>query len=338
VIKSLSKIICFLSALLLLQRASAQDPHFSQFFSSPLTLNPAFTGKFAGTLRVAGNYRNQWPTINNAYTTAALSVDFPILQNSIANNDTWGLGLSGYNDNSANGAVKFNYASFSTAYHKGLDEDGFHQLGAGFQVTYANMLINTNSLKFEDQLTNAGFTGVTSEVFNNGTLKSSYLDVNAGILYNGSTNERNNFYFGISMYHLNRPRQDFTGANYVLYPRTTIHAGGFFPVGATTTLHLSALQMFQAGASETMFGGALQFNANPDDPSPTSLYVGSWMRFNDAIIPYLGLEFSQFRLGLTYDYNVSSLKTASQNRGGIELSLIYILKPSTEKPINCPKF
>ncbi len=335
---SLPKIICFFFISLLSIAASAQDPHFSQFFSSPLTLNPAFTGKFFGSFRVAGNYRNQWPSINNAYTTATASIDFHVLQDKIANNDTWGLGLVGYNDNSSNGAVKFNYASFSTAYHKGLDEDGFHQLGAGFQITYANMLINTSNLKFEDQLTNAGFTGVTSEVFNNSILKSSYVDVNAGILYNGSTNDRNNFYFGISMYHINRPRQDFTGAEYVLNPRTTFHAGGYFPLGTSTTLHLSALQMLQGGASETLFGGALQFSANPDDLRSTSLYAGSWLRFKDAIIPYLGLEFNDFRIGVTYDYNTSSLKTASQSRGGIEISLIYTRKPSTERPISCPKF
>src|SRR2546430_13248645 len=85
----------------------AQDPHFSQFFASPLTLNPAFTGKFDGNLRIAGNYRNQWPSINRAYTTATVSIDFPIMKNRIAANDTWGLGLMGYTDQSANGAVKF---------------------------------------------------------------------------------------------------------------------------------------------------------------------------------------------------------------------------------------
>ena len=208
------KQIIFYCLCLLLGTVSAQDPHFSQFFSSPLTLNPAFTGKFFGTYRVAGNYRNQWPAIDNAFTTATASIDFHILQNKIASNDTWGVGFVGYNDNSSNGAVKFNYASVSTAYHKGLDEEGLQQLGAGFQVTYANMLINTNQLKFEDQLTSSGFTGVSSEVFNTSTLKSSYVDVNAGILYNGSTTDRNNFYFGVSMYHINRPRQDFTGAAY----------------------------------------------------------------------------------------------------------------------------
>ncbi len=321
-----------------LAAANAQDPHFSQFFSSPLTLNPAFTGKFDGTFRVAGNYRNQWPTINNAFTTSTVSADFHILQDRIASNDTWGLGVVGYNDNSANGAVKFNYASLSTAYHKGLDEDGFNQLGAGFQVTYANMLINTANLKFEDQLTGSGFTGVTSEVFNGSTLKSNYLDVNAGLLYNGTTGERNNFYFGVSMYHINRPKQSFTGAEYVLNPRTTFHGGGYFPLGEKTTLHVSALQMFQGGASETMVGGAIQLNATPDLPKSTSFYFGTWVRFNDAIIPYLGLEFDDFRFGATYDYNSSSLKTASQNRGGIEISLIYTRRPSTDRPVNCPKF
>lgn len=323
---------------LLSTTATAQDPHFSQFFSSPLTLNPALTGKFSGDYRISGNYRNQWPTINNAFTTATASADFHILQNKIASNDTWGLGFVGYNDNSSNGAVKFNYASLSTAYHKGLDEEGIHSLGAGFQVTYANMLINTAQLKFEDQLTSSGFTGVSSEVFNSSTLKSSYVDVNAGILYNGSTSDRNNFYFGVSMYHINRPRQDFTGAQYILNPRTTFHGGGYFPLGPNSTLHVSALQMFQGGASETMLGGAIQLSATPDAAKPTSFYFGSWMRFNDAIIPYLGLEFDDFRLGLSYDYNSSSLKTASQNRGGIEISLIYIHRPSTDRPVNCPKF
>src|SRR5678810_1107516 len=65
--------------LMIAANVLAQDPHFSQFFSSPLTLNPAFTGKFNGQVRAAANYRNQWPTINRAYETGTASVDFPIL-------------------------------------------------------------------------------------------------------------------------------------------------------------------------------------------------------------------------------------------------------------------
>ena len=330
--------LIFIWGMMITVMLSAQDPHFSQFFSSPLTLNPAFTGKFFGAYRISGNYRNQWPTFNNAFTTTTASIDFQILKNKIIAADTWGVGVMGYSDNSANGAIKFNYASFSTAYHKGLDEDGLHQIGAGFQVTYANTIVNTNLLTFEDQLTTGGFTGVTSEVFSSSTLNSNYIDVNAGLLYNGSTNDRNNFYFGLSMYHINRPNQKFIGAEYFLTPRTNFHAGGYFAIGETTTMHLSALQMFQGGFSETMVGGAVQLNTNPNDSKSTSLYVGTWMRFNDAIIPYIGVEFGDYRLGASYDYNSSLIRTATQNRGGIEISLIYIRRPSTDRPVNCPKF
>src|SRR3954451_21884956 len=102
------KVSFLLVFLFILLKAKAQDPHFSQFFASPLTLNPALTGKFDGDLRVTGNYRNQWPTINRAFTTTTVSADLPIMRNSISSNDTWGLGIMGYTDQSANSALKFN--------------------------------------------------------------------------------------------------------------------------------------------------------------------------------------------------------------------------------------
>jgi len=77
-----------LTLFLGLPAAKAQDPGFSQFFASPLTLNPALTGKFNGIVRVAGNYRNQWPSINNAFITSTISVDAPIMTNRLPENDT----------------------------------------------------------------------------------------------------------------------------------------------------------------------------------------------------------------------------------------------------------
>jgi len=316
----------------------AQDPHFSQFFASPLTLNPAFTGKFSGNYRVAGNHRNQWPSINNAFITSTASVDFHILENKIRNNDMFGVGFMFLNDNSANSAVKFNYAGISTAYHKGLDEDGNNQLGIGVQATYSNMLINTTSLKFEDQLTTLGFTGTTNEVFNNATLQSNYFDLNAGILYTGSSNETNNYYAGISMYHINNPKQKFTGTAYIINPRITFQAGYYFTLNDNVGFHLSGLHSTQGGTTETLLGGAVQLNADPLATNPVSVYVGSWIRFKDAIIPYVGVEFSNTRLGISYDVNSSSLKTATVGKGGLEISLIYSHQPNTDKPINCPKF
>ena len=321
----------------------AQDPNFSQFFASPLTLNPALTGKFDGIFRVAGNYRNQWPSINNAFVTKTASADFHLLRDYLSDIDRWGVGILFMNDQNGNGALTTNQFSFSTAYHKGLDEDGYHQIGVGFQGSYTDKRLNVAILDFEDELTALGFTGTTAEIFPQSGLQVKYMDINAGVLYNGSTNGYNNFYVGASMYHINRPKETFQGGQFYLNSRTTLQAGGRLPMNQFNALHVSANYSFQANANNLMFGGAYALNLNYDEENPVNVYLGSWARFNnvsDAIIPYVGLEFGDVQLGASYDVNISSLQPASNSRGGIEISLIYIKKPVDRslKKLNCPKF
>jgi type IX secretion system PorP/SprF family membrane protein len=321
--------------------ASAQDPNFSQFFASPLTLNPAMTGKFDGVFRVAGNYRNQWPTIYNAFTTATVSVDFGILRSKLPEIDQFGVGIMAFSDKAGEGGVLTdNYAALSAAYHKGLDENGYHQIGVGFQGTFVNKRLDITKVHFEDQLTPLGFTGVTSEVFTNKQVNVAYFDMNAGVFYNGTTNGSNNFYLGASMYHINRPKESFQGAQFLLSPRVTLQAGGKLPVGANNAVHFSANHSMQANATNTTIGGAYALNVNDDGINPTNVYLGSWFRFGDAVIPYVGLEFGEFHIGVTYDVNISHLRPASNSRGGTEISMIYIKKPvdPNRKKLNCPKF
>lgn len=318
--------------------AQAQDPHFSQFFASPLTLNPAFTGKFDGSWRLAANHRDQWPSIPKAYVTSSASIDFPILQSRIAENDVFGIGLSGVSDQSANNQLKLNYGSLSMSYHKALDENGYNTIGAGFQGTYSSMTLDVSQLTFETMLTQNGFTDVSKrEVLSNGS-NQSYFDVNAGVLYSGSTNGENNYYIGASMYHINRPKVSFKDNNWYLAGRVTVHAGGTFFLSDVVSLSTSAIHQIQNKASETTIGAAFGLNANNDNVNPTNVYLGSWVRFNDAIIPYIGLEFSGIRIGASYDVNISSLKAATGNRGGSEISLIYIKRPIEAKGIPCPRF
>ncbi|HEX5669598.1 MAG TPA: PorP/SprF family type IX secretion system membrane protein [Chitinophagaceae bacterium] len=336
----MKRIIVTVCCCLCMAFAKAQDPHFSQFYASPLSLNPSLTGRFDGNFRLAANYRNQWPTINNAFTTATASIDAPIMMNRLPEFDTWGVGIIGLGDQSGNKILRNNYIGISTAYAKGLDEDGFHQLAIGFQGVYANKRLDVALADFEDELTSFGFTGVTTEVFSNDQVVVNYFDLNAGILYTGTTNGYNNFYLGLSMYHVNRPKESFLGANYFLQPRLTVHGGGYAPIDENKTVHASIMHQRQAGASETILGGALSMNLNGEEEKPTALYAGMWYRFNDAVIPYVGLEIQNFRFGLTYDVNSSSLRTASNSRGGTEMSIVYIYKPGDPmlKKNNCPKF
>ena len=334
------KLTCTLLILTAAVFGRAQDPNFSQFFVSPLTLNPALTGKFDGTFRIAGNYRNQWPSINNAFTTYTASIDAGILKGRIPEFDQFGVGAMAFKDQSGNGVLSNTFFALSTAYHKALDENGFHQIGLGFQGTYVYKHLDITKVKFADQLTANGFTGVTSEIFSHDQIDLNYFDMNMGAFYNGTSDGKNNFYLGASMYHVNRPKETFQGGNYILDPRITIQAGGMIPLGSYNGIHFSAMHSRQANAYNTQIGGAYMLGLNQDESNPTNLYVGSWFRVGDAIIPYVGLEFGEFRIGASYDVNVSSLKPASNMRGGAEFSIIYIKRPNDPdaKKLNCPKF
>lgn len=339
--KNLSTLtICVVLASVL----NAQDPNFSQFFASPLTLNPALTGKFDGSFRVAGNYRNQWPTINNAFVTKTASIDFGILKNRLADIDQLGVGILALTDRAGDGVLVTNSAGLSLAYHKGLDENGFNQIGAGFQGTYVNKRLDISKVDFEDELTPLGFTGVTNEIFTNQQINVSYVDINAGFLYNGSTNGYNNFYIGASMYHINRPKESFQGGDFLLNPRITLQAGGKIPIGPYHNFNISTNYSFQANAKNFIVGGAFAYNVNGNNENPTNVFLGAWTRissiYNDALIPYFGLEFKSIHIGYSYDINVSPLKTASNSVGGNEISLIYIKKPidPNAKKLNCPRF
>ncbi len=331
-------LLATLLALTITFSAGAQDPHFSQFFASPLTLNPAFTGKFDGEWRLAANHRDQWPSIPKAYVTSTFSFDKAILKNKIPETDVFGIGFSGLTDASANSQLKLNYGSASLSYHKALDEDGYNTIGAGFQATYSSLLLETKDLTFESMLTQNGFTNQAGrEVLQNGN-NQSYFDMNAGILFSGSSNGNNNYYAGVSAYHVNRPTVGFKASNYQLASRLTIHAGGTFPISDVVNFNGSVIHQRQAKASETTLGGAFSYNLNGDEEKSASVFLGTWLRFNDALIPYIGLEVGGLRIGASYDVNVSTLKAATASRGGSEFSLIYIKKKPESRGIPCPKF
>ena len=73
--KHLSRRICWVITLsfVLTNFAKAQvDPHFSQYYIQPMTMNPAFTGAFDGDYRVSGIWRSQY---GNTLNTKGISAE-----------------------------------------------------------------------------------------------------------------------------------------------------------------------------------------------------------------------------------------------------------------------
>jgi type IX secretion system PorP/SprF family membrane protein len=316
--------------------AVAQDPHFSQFFASPLTLNPANTGNFDGNFRAISNYRNQWPSINNAYRTYTVSIDAPILENKMPTYDRLGIGLVAMSDRSGNGLLSENDIAISMAYKKNLDGNGYSSISAGLQASYINYRFNPTLAFFEDQLTVAGFVLPSSELLLGRNLSKSFVDFHAGLIYTLSTTNDNLFYIGSSYYHSFSPAMEFNDQQNNLSPRVNIHGGGYWPVGYNATIHASFQFQQQQIQKEILLGAVYSYYLQPNPRQYVELYFGSWIRLGDAIIPYFGVDYNRLMLGVSYDINITQKSGSQYFRSG-EISLSYKLKQfANGKPIKCP--
>jgi len=325
----LNKIYILLLFTLVSNGLLAQDPHFSQFYSSPLTLNPAMTGVFAGETRLAMTYRNQWRTVSTPFTTATVACDFQLLNDKIGN-DLFGLGFVGMIDQSNNQGLKANFLSISTAYNKSIDIEGLHKIGVGFQASWATKKADYSRFVFSRQFTPMGFDPSlpTGEPTSGFTI--NYLDVAAGFLYSGMSATNSQWYLGGSYYHLNKPNEAISTEQNRLSPRLSVHGGFNFPFAEQNRIYLSALYMNSMITEEFLFGTIFE-KYIPNVEYETSLYTGVYYRPNDAVIPYIGIGTPKMQLGLSYDINISSLKTATQSRGGFEISLQSNLSRDPER-------
>jgi len=326
----------------------AQDIHQTQYFTSPLTLNPALTGLTRCDLRVAANYRSQWYTVsNNPYMTGILSYDMATLKGKLPEGDALGVGILAAYDQSGTGALTNLNVALSVAYHKAFGSEKQHTISLGVQGGIVQKSIDFSKLTFEDQFDPAsGYAEfATGESFQNKDL--TYPDFNAGLMYSGRVSEHATAYAGFSAYHLTEPTESFMNGDNKIHRRYTGYLGGSFDLNENMVLYASALYQSQAKASETVVGAAAGFILNPGhDPEyqqNTVLYLGGWYRYGDAVSPYVGLEWTKMTIGISYDVNLSGLTPASNAQGAYEFSLTFngcINKRERGPKYNfsCPKF
>jgi type IX secretion system PorP/SprF family membrane protein len=333
----MKKLILFIAVLLVHGYSYAQDPHFSQFFASPLTINPANTGNFSGTIRAALNSRTQLPEFNNPYATKTLSIDAPILKKYIKEDDKLSLGLLILSDQSGNKLLNDNNIAASVSYSKALDENANHSIALGFQVNYSMYRFDPLKANFEDQLTAGGFTGTSAEMILGNNFTKNTTDVNAGILYTGSTSDNNIFYVGASYYHFAKPTVGFITPTYFTNSRINIHGGAYFSLSDAASLHTSFQYQKQGETNELLVGGAFSYYLGTENG--LELYAGLWSRVKESIIPYVGLEWNHIRAGFTYDIAAGTTLASSRFYQSSEFSLIYILDNKSKAfKLRCPKF
>lgn len=318
-------LLCFCMAVCLSNAMWAQDPQFSQFYSSPLTLNPALTGNFNGTTRFISNIRSQNADYNNAYNTKTASVDFKVLSNKIKQLDRLSMGVLFLSDQTGNKILTNNHLGVSLAYMKALDQEQKRSLSVGFQATYNNKRFNSANALLEDQITPGGNINISGDnILNNGLSKTA-VDVNAGILYQYAPTSEHLYYIGGSLFNILQTQKGFGNNTSAVPIRKTIHGGMMSPVGYAGTFHASFHFQQQKEFNQLLIGGAYSHYIKDALRSYIEVYLGAWYRTDQSIIPYIGLEWNYWRLGYTNDISFSNQLTAGQLRYSNEVSLHYTL-------------
>lgn len=324
-------------------RISAQDIHFSQFYMSPLTLNPALTASFNGKYRFAANYRNQWWKVTNSFgaptfMTYSASFDMVIPVNSWENSKI-GFGAVFYGDQAGSGALTTYSGMLSIAYHRAVDRFGRHTISLGLQGGFVSKRVFLYDLVFESQLQDLGFNTSIYHGENGYTGKPIfYPDVNAGAMWRSSPRDNFRYSIGFSMFHIARPRESLIGSkDNRIDHRYVANATAEVDISDDFTIIPSFIFMYQSAAQEYTGGVAVRYKWNDD----LKIFGGAYYRHGDAVTPMIGAKWKGLSGGVSYDVNFSGLRNVTRTQGALEISLIYILGEDNRRHADetyCPQF
>jgi type IX secretion system PorP/SprF family membrane protein len=346
--KKLKNIFLILCGFVVGEKILAQDPSFSQFFSSPLNVNPALTGAINGKWRVISNYRSQWNGPAYPYNTGTVSFDDKIFQNTVTNyvDEITRVAIGGMlmYDETMGGALKSNYGSINIsgnvrlASAPGYEPDGNRirhlskikmesgaaeqRLGVGIGISYGQRHLDMTKLNFEEQFTGNGFdtnlpTGETAL-----SDMKPFVSANAGLLYS-CIMDNTSFDIGVAAFHINKPKQTFLGDdNQTLATRYVAHANCETLLTDNVILNTNGIYQYQSGASYFSVGGAFGYYIPTLDERNIIVNAGLWYWSKNALVPYVGFTYGNFQVGVTYDVTISDLKNAPKKIQTFELCLI----------------
>lgn len=314
--------------------SKAQDPQFSQFYSSPLYIAPSFAGTTDGS-RVSANFRDQWPSIPGKYITYSASFDhyFHKIKS--------GVGLLAFRDHA--GSTNLTSLHVAGQYSYNIQLSRKLVVRPGVQFEYAQRSINTDKLLFGDQLRPGDNLPTSQEVL---PIKNvNYVDFGtSAIIYSSG------FWGGVGVNHLLKPNQSMVNGESIVPIKYTFFTGTKHRITPLMgrykeeSIAISLLYKSQDKFDQFDIGGywysnplilGLRYRGIPFFKRYESGYQNS-----ESVIFIVGMRHNGLNIGYSYDLVVSRLRTTG---GAHEISLSYMFNQGPpKKKINvifpCPHF
>lgn len=326
----------FLILCILNLSAKAQDLHFSQFFEAPLLRNPSLAGIYTGDIRVQALYRDQWNSITDAYKTASLSAEYKMPVGK--GNDFVTVGLQTLYDRAGTVSWISSHLLPAFNYHKSLSDEVNRYLSLGVMAGMVSRRFDRSKMT-----TNSSYDGRgTGENFIGS--QYSHMDASVGMSFNTQLNDNpaNNMFVGLAYHHFTKPQNSFYRTqNVEIIPKWVASAGVKFEVTPVSYLTIQGDFSNQGPFNEAVAGALYGVKLGDDYENPLyTIHGGAFLRWNDALIPTIKIDYKPFSMFFSYDVNVSKLKASTRGRGGFEAGVSYIgfLPKGTINSMLCPKF
>ncbi|MFN2431027.1 MAG: type IX secretion system membrane protein PorP/SprF [Cryomorphaceae bacterium] len=321
----------FLVALMGVVNGYGQDMQFSQPYSNPLYLNPAFSGG-SETTRAVLNYRKQWPGIKNEYNAFAASTDFYIKE------VNGGIGVSVMKDIAGINRLSNTIASLYYAQHIRISRKS--NLALGVKGSFGQRAFDDSNLLFADQVIRESPTSLAQIGM---VPTSNYYDFSAGILYYSSK-----VWLGASLHRINEPNQSLLGGVDVIPRKLSIHGGAVVPIEAfekslgEKKLRVAFNYKQQGEWNQLDLGGYFQYR---------NINFGLWYRGipmkpykpgyanNESMVFLVGYEVAKsYSVGYSYDLSINKLFGYSGGAHEISLILECFKKKKKRRIVPCAKF
>lgn len=349
------KFLLFAAFVFLTEIGVAQETHFTLFDMSPMTLNPAQTGAFLGTVRIGGLYRNQGFAISNLkdYSTPSIYVDAPIIYG-FRKQDWVGVGGAFVRDQVGVLKLVNTYSMISGSYHMGLDKKGKSVLTLGIQgggvSRKAVQVGSAGGAIFEETITTpnggGGLSEPTDELYGLlGTSKDdkkekTFSDYAAGLMLKSKLDKNSVLEVGVMAGHLSTPRYTFRGTSDEAGRKSLrigAHAKMSMPLNDTWSIEPTIYYQSLGKASEVLVQGWAGYQMNPT----TKINFGLGYRVGDALNVLVGAQIKDIKVALGYDVTISSKRSVNNGNGAIEVAAYYIIKkykqPDVKPKILCPR-
>jgi type IX secretion system PorP/SprF family membrane protein len=314
-------------------KLKSQDIHFSQFMMTPLLINPAQAGS-DNEIRAILNYKNQWNTIASPYKTFNFSYDMSLKKKKKGTGFS-SVGINIFDDKAGNAGMGTFQANLVYAYHVYLSENS--TLAGGLYGAFGQRQVNFSDLQWGSQYDGMNYNSALPSGEQPASNSFSYMDFGGGVHWKYSRNERymtgndqRTFNAGISVFHVNTPKYSFYDTGERLSMKEVVYGNALIGIGNSNLSIVPGVLFSKQGAENELELGSLFRYQLKESAKITgfvkgsSISVGAYYRNKDAIIATILYEVSQYSVGISYDVNLSGLKTASNGNGGFEISLRYV--------------